>query len=286
MVAHAFNPSTQEAEVGGFLSLRPAWSTKWVPGQPGLHRETLSQTTTPKKKKRKERLISAIGFQKGSIHAWAEHGVSGRMWKRRGVHSWQAIAEKVRQEGPGTGYPQGQKDGQTETQTHTQTGRQACAHAHTHTHTYTHTHTQSDLLLPAFESSQTAPAAAPFKPKAQHAAPTMPRASPHSTDSAGQVSSGVSLTWPDCHYTWLETLVFLTWFLFLWPVLSSVHWLSFPLDPVFIPQSPLTTFGYSPAFRGSEHLFKAAQSPTVFPTPAPYPGLPLPHWPPPGHYYC
>jgi hypothetical protein len=28
MVAHAFNPGTQEAEAGGFLSLRPAWSTK------------------------------------------------------------------------------------------------------------------------------------------------------------------------------------------------------------------------------------------------------------------
>jgi hypothetical protein len=48
VVAHAFNPSTWEAEAGRFLSLRPAWSTKWVPGQPGLHRETLSQE---KKKK-------------------------------------------------------------------------------------------------------------------------------------------------------------------------------------------------------------------------------------------
>jgi hypothetical protein len=28
LVAHAFNPSTWEAEAGGFLSLRPAWSTK------------------------------------------------------------------------------------------------------------------------------------------------------------------------------------------------------------------------------------------------------------------
>jgi hypothetical protein len=28
MVVHAFNPSTWEAEAGGFLSLRPAWSTK------------------------------------------------------------------------------------------------------------------------------------------------------------------------------------------------------------------------------------------------------------------
>jgi hypothetical protein len=26
MVAHAFNPSTQEAKVGGFVSYRPAWS--------------------------------------------------------------------------------------------------------------------------------------------------------------------------------------------------------------------------------------------------------------------
>jgi hypothetical protein len=43
VVAHAFNPSTWEAEAGRFLSSRPAWSTEWVPGQPGLHRETLSQ---------------------------------------------------------------------------------------------------------------------------------------------------------------------------------------------------------------------------------------------------
>jgi major histocompatibility complex class I len=28
VVAHTFNPSTWEAKVGGFLSLRPAWSTK------------------------------------------------------------------------------------------------------------------------------------------------------------------------------------------------------------------------------------------------------------------
>jgi hypothetical protein len=48
VVAHTFNPSTQEAEAGGFLSSRPAWSTKWVLGQPGLHRETLSQKTKKK----------------------------------------------------------------------------------------------------------------------------------------------------------------------------------------------------------------------------------------------
>jgi hypothetical protein len=43
MMVHALNPSTQEAEAGGFLSLRPSWSTEWVPGKPGLHRETLSR---------------------------------------------------------------------------------------------------------------------------------------------------------------------------------------------------------------------------------------------------
>jgi hypothetical protein len=28
VVVHAFSPSTREAEAGGFLSSRPAWSTK------------------------------------------------------------------------------------------------------------------------------------------------------------------------------------------------------------------------------------------------------------------
>jgi hypothetical protein len=51
VVAHAFNPSTREAEAeaGRFLSSRPAWSTKWGPGQPRLYRETLSQKIKKKK---------------------------------------------------------------------------------------------------------------------------------------------------------------------------------------------------------------------------------------------
>jgi major histocompatibility complex class I len=28
VVSHTFNPSTREAEAGGFLSSRPAWSTE------------------------------------------------------------------------------------------------------------------------------------------------------------------------------------------------------------------------------------------------------------------
>jgi hypothetical protein len=42
VVAHTINLSTWEAEAGGFLGSRPAWFTERVPGQPGLHRETLS----------------------------------------------------------------------------------------------------------------------------------------------------------------------------------------------------------------------------------------------------
>jgi hypothetical protein len=49
VVAHTFNTSIREAEAGEFLSSRPDWSTEWVPRQPGLFKETLSQ----KKKKRK-----------------------------------------------------------------------------------------------------------------------------------------------------------------------------------------------------------------------------------------
>jgi hypothetical protein len=55
VAAHAFNPSTREAEVGKFLSSRPAWTTEWVPGQPGLHRETPSQKNKRNKKKKKKK---------------------------------------------------------------------------------------------------------------------------------------------------------------------------------------------------------------------------------------
>jgi hypothetical protein len=56
VMAHIFNPRTweAEAEAGGFLILRPAWSTEWVPGQPGLHRETLSRKTNKQKQTNKQ----------------------------------------------------------------------------------------------------------------------------------------------------------------------------------------------------------------------------------------
>jgi hypothetical protein len=56
MVEHTFNPSTQEVESGGFLSLRTVWSTEWVPEQPELHRETPFQ----KQNKTKQKLESSL----------------------------------------------------------------------------------------------------------------------------------------------------------------------------------------------------------------------------------
>lgn len=43
MVVHAFKAGTQEAEADGFMNSGPAWSTKSVPCQPGLHSETLTK---------------------------------------------------------------------------------------------------------------------------------------------------------------------------------------------------------------------------------------------------
>jgi len=68
VVAHSFNPSTQEAEAGRFLSSRPAWSTKWVPGQPGLHRETLSGKNKPNQPNKQTNTP-------GTVNRWARREV-------------------------------------------------------------------------------------------------------------------------------------------------------------------------------------------------------------------
>ena len=52
VIAHAFNSSAQEAEAGGSLRSRPAWSTEQVPVQPGLCRETLTQNKTKQTNKK------------------------------------------------------------------------------------------------------------------------------------------------------------------------------------------------------------------------------------------
>jgi hypothetical protein len=49
MVAQGFNPSTREAEADGFLSSRPAWSTKWVQDNQGYTEKPCLEK--PKEKK-------------------------------------------------------------------------------------------------------------------------------------------------------------------------------------------------------------------------------------------
>ena len=47
-MVHTFSPSTWEAEGRQIsVSLRPVWSTERVPGQLGLHQETLSWKNIP-----------------------------------------------------------------------------------------------------------------------------------------------------------------------------------------------------------------------------------------------
>ena len=74
VVAHTFNPSTWEAEAGRFLSLRPAWSTEWVPGQPELYRETLSWKTN-KQTKEWRRVFTVSLTSEGAVKIYIFIGV-------------------------------------------------------------------------------------------------------------------------------------------------------------------------------------------------------------------
>jgi hypothetical protein len=97
LVVHAFNPSTWKAEAGGFLSSRPAWSTEWVPGQPGLYRETLSRNPPPQKivmyktfviypvesKYKNELIFNVFIFFKmhvKSLNSWKFHQILFLLW--------------------------------------------------------------------------------------------------------------------------------------------------------------------------------------------------------------
>ena len=57
MVVHAFNLSTWEAEAGGFLSLRPAWSTRVSFRTARATQRNPVSKNQKKKKKKKEKKI-------------------------------------------------------------------------------------------------------------------------------------------------------------------------------------------------------------------------------------
>jgi hypothetical protein len=58
MVAHTFSPSTWEAEASGFLSSRPAWSTKDSQG----YTEKLCLEKPKKKKKKKSTRLGSSPY--------------------------------------------------------------------------------------------------------------------------------------------------------------------------------------------------------------------------------
>jgi hypothetical protein len=55
VVAHAFNPSTWEAEAGGFLSSRPAWSTSEFQDSQGYSEKPCFGKNKKQKKKQKQK---------------------------------------------------------------------------------------------------------------------------------------------------------------------------------------------------------------------------------------
>jgi hypothetical protein len=68
-VIHILNLGTKEAEAGVSLSSQPAWSTEQVPGQPGIHRETLSREEKKKEKQNKTIVIIKINI-KEDLYQW------------------------------------------------------------------------------------------------------------------------------------------------------------------------------------------------------------------------
>jgi hypothetical protein len=63
MVAHAFNPSTWEAEAGGPLSSRPAWSAEFQDSQGYTEKPCLR-----KKQKQNPRRMKSTGLGGRQIH--------------------------------------------------------------------------------------------------------------------------------------------------------------------------------------------------------------------------
>lgn len=66
VMAHALNPSSQEAVADGSLSCRPARSTELLPGQPEVHREKSQfqkHKTITKAHNQKSLLVQSIALQ-------------------------------------------------------------------------------------------------------------------------------------------------------------------------------------------------------------------------------
>ena len=74
---HALNRSVWEAETGGFLSLKPSWSTGLVLRQLGLHREPLSYKIKQEAGKMTRRLRAMAALPRGlDFNSQQPHGGS------------------------------------------------------------------------------------------------------------------------------------------------------------------------------------------------------------------
>ena len=78
MVAQAFNPSTQEAKVGGSLNSRPVWSIEQVPGSQHYTERPYLKKPTKKTKQNKPRKA-----QIHSIILWSQNPTNNIIWGHR-----------------------------------------------------------------------------------------------------------------------------------------------------------------------------------------------------------
>jgi hypothetical protein len=67
VVAHAFNPSTREAEAGGFLSSKPAWSTEFQDNQDYTEKPCLGKE---KKRKEKKKVTTDVSSKTSFLRNW------------------------------------------------------------------------------------------------------------------------------------------------------------------------------------------------------------------------
>jgi hypothetical protein len=75
VVAHAFDPSTREAEAGGFLSSRPAWSSSRTARAIQRNPVSKKQKNKKTKKKNKQKTKNGVGGTPGERAQWLREAV-------------------------------------------------------------------------------------------------------------------------------------------------------------------------------------------------------------------
>jgi hypothetical protein len=152
VVAHAFNPGTWEAEAGGFLSSRPAWSTEFQDSQGYTEKPCLGKRKKEKEGKKEGREGGRDFNRKGmpeskmSIFFLMLHNcysdnnqVSGDLerWLSSSQHPHNH--SELSNSGPSDPLPTSNFWGTYLWCTNIHQAKHSCTQIHTHTHTHTHT---------------------------------------------------------------------------------------------------------------------------------------------------